>query len=67
MGNATKLEELTGEDIFEIAKLIGFEKFKKVSYRLNVSEDELESIRYGLELYEQLKHDPDMFEYVRNK
>ncbi|PFX13298.1 hypothetical protein AWC38_SpisGene22627 [Stylophora pistillata] len=67
MGNATKLEELTGEDIFEIAKLIGFEKFQKVSSRLNVSEDELDSIRYDLVLYEQLKHDPVMFEYVRNK
>ena len=58
---------LSWKNSFEIAKLIGFEKFKKVSSRLNVTEYELDSIRYDLELYEQLKHDPDMFEYVRNK
>ncbi|PFX25092.1 hypothetical protein AWC38_SpisGene10306 [Stylophora pistillata] len=52
MGNATKLEELTREDIFEIAQLIGFDKFKKVSSRLNVSEDELQCIKLDLELYE---------------
>ena len=52
MGNATKLEELTREDIFEIAQLIGFDKFKKVSLRLNVTEDELHCIKRDLELYE---------------
>ena len=50
MGNATKLEELTKEDIFEIEQLIGFSKFKKVSARLNVTEDELRCIKRDLEL-----------------
>ena len=52
MGNATKLEELTKEDIFEIEQLIGFSKFKKVSARLNVTEDELRCIKRDLELYD---------------
>ena len=54
MGNATKLEELTEEDIFEIAQLIGFSRFKKVSSRLDVTEDELRCIKRDLELYEDI-------------
>ncbi|PFX25068.1 Uncharacterized protein F54H12.2 [Stylophora pistillata] len=55
MENATKLEELTKENIFEIAQLIGFDKFKKVSSRLNVTEDELQCIERDLELYDLLR------------
>ncbi|PFX24887.1 hypothetical protein AWC38_SpisGene10520 [Stylophora pistillata] len=52
MGNPTKLEEHSREDIFQIAQLIGFSKFKKVSSRLNVTKDELQCIKRDLELYE---------------
>lgn len=50
LGEATKLEELSLLDFFEVANLIGFSKFKTLSDRLGLTEQELACIKHDLDV-----------------